>query len=109
MTAFTLLTLPVSMRASNPGREASSDPVGQMDRWAETLEKRWKLFDRYRIWRKAMRRQKISFAMSEAVIMDRNSCRSVARIFRVRNGVVGRVIRQALDLYAKEAGYLSNI
>lgn len=104
-TAFMLLTLPVSMRLSNPGREGTSDPVGRMDQWAEALEKRWKLIARYNGWRKTMRRAKVSFGIAEAVIMDRRSCREVSRSFRVRNGAVGIVVHQALDIYAKEAGY----
>ncbi len=56
-----------------------------------------------------MRRQKISFALAEAVIMDRNSCRSVSRRFKVRNGIVGGVVKAALDLYALEAGYLTKV
>ena len=105
-TAFMLLTLPVSLRASNPGREATGDMFGQMDRWAETLEKRGKLFDKYKAWRNAMRRKRMNFSLASAVIMDRESCRTVSRRYHVRNGNVGAIVKAALNLYAVEAGYL---
>ena len=77
-----------------------------MDQWAEILEKRWRLIARYKAWRKEMRRKRIKFSTAEAVILNRESCRSVSKRSRVRNGAVGALIRQSLDLYAKCAGYL---
>ena len=107
MTAFTLLTLPVSLRMSNPGREGTSDPAGQMDRWAETLEKRGKLFERYTAWRKEVRRRKIHFGVVESIVINRQSCRAASRRFRIRDGIAGGLVREALDLYAVHAGYLA--
>ena len=106
-TAFTLLTLPVSLRLSNPGSEVRSDPIGTEARWVETLEKRGKLFDRYKTWRQAMKSKRRGISIALAIIIDRRSCRSVSRQFKIRDGIAGQIVRDALDLYAINAGYLT--
>ena len=105
-TAFTLLTLPVSLRISNPGMEVRSNPVGTEARWAETLEKRGKLLDRYKSWRKAMKSKRRGVQIALSIIVDRRSCRSVSRQFQIRDGIAGQIVRAALDVYAINAGYL---